>query len=298
MSAQLLTDWVLGGKQPLSPVESCAIHSGGASLIRANVSEPSKPRGWSPATFPELTIQVVTRGRLPFTADMGCGRFSAIATPGAFIVTPPNQMCEFRTEAAFETLALALPWNLVKDLVQPYSQEEMHDISPLYAGVNRSTQVVQTIDALWCDIVQSRNVSALRIQAGILRVISGLLDIVSTDVERGQRGGLSSSQLTHACEMMEANLHRDLTLTELAALVGLSPAHFSRAFKRSTKMQPSAWLLYRRIEQAKVLLRRVDMSLSEIALNVGFAAQPQFTTAFRRLTGQPPGAWRRARSCP
>ena len=107
------------------------------------------------------------------------------------------------------------------------------------------------------------------------------------------RGGLAAWQVKRACEAMDAELHRDVSLDELAELAGLSPAHFSRAFKCSTGIPPFTWLVRRRISRAKDLLADPNNSLAEIALEVGFAAQPQFTTAFRRETGLTPGAWRR-----
>ena len=91
-----------------------------------------------------------------------------------------------------------------------------------------------------------------------------------------------------------AHLTEDVGLVELAALVDLSPKHFARAFKQSTGTPPHQFLLQQRIARAKELLARHDGgSISEIALACGFADQSHFTAAFRKATGQPPGAYRR-----
>lgn len=108
------------------------------------------------------------------------------------------------------------------------------------------------------------------------------------------RGGLAGWQIRRACEAMDAHLDDDIGLVRLASLVGLSPAHFSRAFKHSVGMPPSQWLLNRRIAKAKELLLHGSVPIAAIAQAVGFSAQPQFTTAFRRVTGLTPGAWLRA----
>lgn len=109
------------------------------------------------------------------------------------------------------------------------------------------------------------------------------------------RGGLAPWQLKRACETMASQLDADLGLDDLAAIVGCSPTHFSRAFKQSTGLAPFHWLTERRIEKAKQLLEENRLPLAQIALAVGFSAQPQFTTAFGRATGMTPGAWRRQR---
>lgn len=99
------------------------------------------------------------------------------------------------------------------------------------------------------------------------------------------RGRLAPQKLKRACEAMASQLDADLALNDLAAIAGCSPTHFSRAFKQSTGLAPFHWLTERRIEKAKELLEENRLSLAEIAVAVGFSAQPQFTTAFGRATG-------------
>lgn len=109
------------------------------------------------------------------------------------------------------------------------------------------------------------------------------------------RGGLAPWQIKRTCEAMMERLNGDLGLDDLAAIAGCSPTHFSRAFKQSIGLAPFHWLNEQRIEKAKELLENSRLSLAEIALAVGFSAQPQFTTAFGRATGLTPGAWRKQR---
>lgn len=107
------------------------------------------------------------------------------------------------------------------------------------------------------------------------------------------KGGLAGWQLRVVCDKMEADLGRDFSLEELAREVGISATHFNRAFKQSTGMPPFAWLAQRRMESAKQMLLDPTLPISQIALSLGFSAQAQFTTAFKRLTGTTPGVWRR-----
>ncbi len=90
-----------------------------------------------------------------------------------------------------------------------------------------------------------------------------------------------------------SHLADDVGLDTLAAIADLSPKHFARAFRQSTGMPPHRWLIERRIDRAKALLRTADLSLAEISLACGFADQSHFTAAFRKLVGFTPGGYRR-----
>ena len=106
-------------------------------------------------------------------------------------------------------------------------------------------------------------------------------------------GGLAPWQLAKAKKMVSANLGRALQAHELAEACGLSPSHFSRAFRCSTGTSPHAWLVNQRVFHAKQLMRTSDAPLAQIALECGFADQSHFTRVFTREEGNSPGSWRR-----
>ena len=128
-------------------------------------------------------------------------------------------------------------------------------------------------------------------------VLAALLDVMrhSGALRRVApvKGGLAPWQLRRVEAMINDRLGEDVSLAELAGAANLSKAHFTRAFHRSTGMPPHKYQLNARIEQAKRLLRRGDMSLTEIGMACGFSAQSQFIRAFNRATGVSPGVWRR-----
>lgn len=105
-------------------------------------------------------------------------------------------------------------------------------------------------------------------------------------------GGLSGSRLRRVREFINEHLDRDLTLAEMAAVAGLSPYHFARAFKRSTGRTPQQYMIERRIERAKQLLAKSELPIVEISASTGFKNQSHFTTTFRRLTAMTPKAYR------
>lgn len=106
-------------------------------------------------------------------------------------------------------------------------------------------------------------------------------------------GGLAPWQLRIVKDHLERHLGSDTNLTEAANLVGLSQSRLVRGFKASTGLAPHTWVTRARIDKAKRLLGSEKMSLSEIALETGFADQSHFTKAFKRDAGMTPGQWRR-----
>lgn len=109
------------------------------------------------------------------------------------------------------------------------------------------------------------------------------------------RGGLSAAAKRRTLEIMEAHLSANLSVDLLAREVGLSPAHFARAFRESTGRAPHRYLLMLRLEQARRLLDAPDAMLSEVAHRTGFADQAHFTRLFKREFGVTPGAVLRGR---
>jgi AraC family transcriptional regulator len=121
-----------------------------------------------------------------------------------------------------------------------------------------------------------------------------LLRYYSTDslIPDLQFGGLPAHKLRRVTDFIEANLERDLTLTEIAEAIDLSQYHFARAFKQTTGHTPIQYLMQRRVEAAKQLLVESDLPIAEIALRTGFKNQSHFTTLFRKSTALTPRGYR------
>src|SRR5258705_10078782 len=111
--------------------------------------------------------------------------------------------------------------------------------------------------------------------------------------EPANRGGLAPWQQKRVAAYIEERVANDIPLATLAELARLGPYHFCRPFKRSFGMPPHRYHAIRRIERAKHLLANHELSITTIALDVGFSDTSTFTAAFHRLTGQTPGCYRR-----
>ena len=111
---------------------------------------------------------------------------------------------------------------------------------------------------------------------------------------RGDVGSLPSCRLRRVTEYIQQNLDKDLTLTELAAVVYMSPYHFARLFKYSTGVPPHRFVVRQRIAHARASLATPELSIAQISLRVGFRTPSHFATVFRRVLGITPGAYRAA----
>jgi len=104
----------------------------------------------------------------------------------------------------------------------------------------------------------------------------------------------TTRHLVRAKDLVDARYAEPLAVAELAHAAGLSPAHFSRAFRRAFGESPHAYLLTRRLERAAALLRTTDNSVADICVAVGLTSIGSFTTSFKRMFGTTPTSYRAA----
>jgi AraC-like DNA-binding protein len=100
--------------------------------------------------------------------------------------------------------------------------------------------------------------------------------------------------LLRAKDIVDARFREPLDVAALARAAHLSPAHFSREFRRAFGETPHQYLLTRRLERAAALLRNTDRSVAEICFLVGLRSVGSFTTSFRRVYRVTPTAYRAA----
>jgi AraC-like DNA-binding protein len=98
--------------------------------------------------------------------------------------------------------------------------------------------------------------------------------------------------LLRARDLVDARYRDPLDVKALARAAKLSPAHFSREFRREFGESPHRYLLHRRLERAASLLRTTDRSVADICFTVGLRSVGSFTTSFTRTFGKSPTAYR------
>jgi AraC family transcriptional regulator len=145
--------------------------------------------------------------------------------------------------------------------------------------------VVALAASLYREFRQPDAVSPLVIEGLVLEMLGAVLR--SRHVTESVPGWLARAR-----EILEDDT-RALSLTEVAAEIGVAPVRLARAFRRAHGESPGDYVRRTRIRRGCELLTDPGASLAEVARSLGFVDQSHFTRVFRRLVGTTPGAWRR-----
>ena len=128
--------------------------------------------------------------------------------------------------------------------------------------------------------------------------IEGITLEILAEASRQLRTGLTGAQprwLARAKDLIHARFSEPLSLTEIAAAVGVHPVHLSRLFPRYFHCTVADYIRRLRIASACEKISHSNRSLAEIAVTAGFADQAHFTRVCKRLTGRTPGQFRKPR---
>jgi len=141
-------------------------------------------------------------------------------------------------------------------------------------------------DALQADLAQGSPAGPLVGESLIAALIAQLAASPALNLR-----GLSASACNRAIDLIDARFASPISLQELADAAGLGIRQLSRAFREATGRAPHQYLLHRRVEAAKVLIRQ-GLPLAEVAGQCGFSDQSQLTRTFMRHAGTTPGRFR------
>jgi AraC family transcriptional regulator len=135
----------------------------------------------------------------------------------------------------------------------------------------------------------------LYIQSATVMLVQHLLRQYSdTQANYTPTSGLPAHHLNYILDYMREHLAADLDLEQLAQQLKLSQSHFTHLFRKSTGQSPYQYVLQLRVERAKELLKVGNLSISDVAIAVGFYDQSHLTKQMKRLLGLTPRQFRQA----
>ena len=219
-----------------------------------------------------------------------------LALPGtSWLVPAGTDETLFELDSSTECVLIFLPAKLIDDgaLIE-------HGIDPArarlaYAGGFSDPTLAQIVTTLH-GLVGRRTDPIDRIFAEGLGTALAAHLIANYLVDSWQppvcAPSLDARRLRRVFDLIEARRADPLTLDDLASEACLSPFHFSRLFHEATGRPPHRYLIERRIEAARTMLREGGSSLAEVALDAGFGSQANFTRTFRKVTGLTPRQFR------
>lgn len=105
-------------------------------------------------------------------------------------------------------------------------------------------------------------------------------------------GSILDERLSRARKFIDESYHQPLDLAEISKQACLSRYHFLRLFRDAFDTTPHQYLIQRRIEKAKELLRSRSLSVTDVCFEVGFESLGSFSWLFRKCVGQPPASYR------
>ncbi len=208
--------------------------------------------------------------------------------PGALAVTLPRMTGEFASSTA-SMVGLAI------DLDRIAHCEEcgwcVEDLIEAASSLHEDPLITSVMTALR-HYAEVHGCSSAFFDHGVAIVLDRLASMRGAAVEIPRSAPLSASRLGRVTDLIELRLSEDVSVRDMAVEAGQERSGFTRAFKAATGMTPFAYLTLRRMERAKLLLGK-GLSVTHVALAVGYANPSKFAEAFRRVVGLSPSAWRK-----
>lgn len=278
---------VMSGDGPRA-ASSVAIHRGWSAQLLVAGKHELQAQGQS-----NLVVLQMIEPRSELWTDLLGTRRSFSLQAGTIVVVPAGLPSWWRHD---HDGGLHIHMSFAPDVVATWADETCDPILTEPSIRPPSPQLDHLLRLLSQEIKQPGQSHALYCHSLSLAIGIGLRRSSVSGPGNCGKGGLSGRNLRLVKEYMSEHLADEVELPQLAAVAGLSPHHFCRAFKQSTGLPPHAWLTICRIEQAqRMMLDSPEMGLTEIALSVGYSSQAALGTAFKRSTGQTLGEWKHAR---
>ncbi|MGG5819816.1 helix-turn-helix transcriptional regulator [Falsiroseomonas sp. HW251] len=253
------------------------------------IAQPPGEYGSAPAD--ELLLVQPQVAGIGLRKVWGAGRFDGVAPVRSLWLVPPRTATALtvRTRHVIRTLSIgaASLGDSLPDRARP------GDLGALAAAPFFSPLADHLVQALWHAAAAGED-SRLRVD-GALHLLLDELARLAGEKPPPRRGGLAPWQVRVATEAIAEQPAATLSLAALAALVRLSPQHFARAFAASLGVPPHRYQKQLRIRRAAALLEQGRLSVTEVAMAVGYDSGQALARAFRQETGVAPRDWRRAR---
>lgn len=262
----------------------------GLSCIRAKQSA----HDFVDPAFPELSLQIALTADLPFRWHLGDGWIQPVRfCNGAMLLAPSHTEIRYECAGPHDVLIVNCPAQRVSTLVEEYGYSGAGALLPISMRPGFHDPLIRSgLLQIWEESGRHGEASALLID-GLWQVIVARLLCLAKQKPKAKTYGLTQVHLARIDDFLSSRLHTSMNTGDLATLVGLPMAQFTRDFRDATGLSPYRYILQRRIERARSLISHGELPLLEVANQCGFASQSHMNDVFRERLGISPGLLRR-----
>lgn len=259
----------------------------------------------SDAHLKEYELHLVQEGCLELWVDSPAKQYTV--TGGLAILTQPGQIHGGVREVLYPGR-----WWMLRFLVLPNSRRMPTGLTPAQAsqlqkllkGMNPpvfsfSPSLEKCFERLLDEHRHSSVTSELMARSLLHELILWIArDHAASMLNSPRRLPGYSPPIQAAVMWLDEHVGEPVLMEHAAKAAGLSESHFRRWFQREVGFNPADYMMYRRVEIAKYKLRTGDLSVTKIAMELGFSTSAYFTAVFRKRTGLTPTQYRREQSLP
>lgn len=222
---------------------------------------------------------------------------SAIINPSHITLIPRDVPLESRRRNNASCLHLFLKDSILTEVAAELFDRDANNITIVPAVSFEDTAVNKLMDLLRLSLSEPPNHSALKVDYLSRALVADVLarHVSSAQQQQAMRAGerLTPRQGRLVAEYIRERLDSNISISELASVLGVGRTIFARRFKGLFKQTPHQYLMEARIRRAQDLLATTNLPMPEIAVACGFSDQAHFSMRFKQATGETPTTYRR-----
>lgn len=276
------------------PAKDASIRSIGVADLTMALVEHAPNAGIWFDPIDDVVISVVVRaGHSRVVRNVGHGHVEFTDAPGIVLLSPADRASYWRFEGCPLVLHLSMP----RQRFPALQESARAGLDGRSAGLPCKDPLVAQLAARMWEFGAALDEGARGIVENGLPTMLALLarSLEPTDrgpqPQRSRMSALSPTRLRKVRQVM-SDQRQPASVTELADAVALSRTHFAKSFKAATGRSPYRAASELRIEEAKRLLSHRNLSMTDIAFELGFSSSAHFSSRFKQLTGMSPTGWR------
>jgi AraC family transcriptional regulator len=261
---------------------------GGIALQNYRTSAVFIPRHEHPEHF----LHVVLRGAVKYEVLTRGQNFRFTSRPGTIFLLPRGTLDEVNWAGPTQRMAVAIHPSLLTNALDETAHKTEVELTEHWNLIDRHISAL--LLEMTADLDDGSPAGTIYGEslANALAVYLVKRYAVGRVTPVVFKGGLPGYRLKRVLDYIADSLEENISLSQLAAIAGMSPHYFSQLFKQSTGRAPHQYVLLRRIERAKEQLRNPKRSIIDTGLDAGFENPSHFARVFRKFEGTTPSKFR------